>query len=225
KYTYAQVDELSNRFANSLAALGVKPGETVVSMLDNNVDAVIAWLAINKVCAVSVPVNTALRGEFLRHQIDDAGAAIIICEADYLPRISAVADRLSKARLILYRGKPAETGSGPVAIAALDDHRGSDVSAPRAQPQPGDLAALIYTSGTTGPSKGCMVGHNYMVHLARQQGRAAPTGRDDVLWTPLPLFHMNALCTGIISTMLVGGTIAFSPRFSVSGFWPEIERC
>src|SRR5690606_31397167 len=100
KYTYAEVEQLSNQLANSLAGLGVKPGETVVSMLDNNVDAVIAWLAINKICAVSVPVNTALRGEFLRHQIDDAGAAIIICEPDYLPRITAIAERLTKAKLI-----------------------------------------------------------------------------------------------------------------------------
>src|SRR5690606_12837728 len=215
---------LSNRLANSLAGLGVKPGETVVSMLDNNVDAVITWLAINKICAVSVPVNTALRGEFLRHQIDDAGATIIICEPDYLPRITAIAERLPKAKLILYRGKPEEIPACPVAIAPLDEHRGNDASAPAMQPQPGALAALIYTSGTTGPSKGCMVGHNYMVHLAKQQSRAAPTKHDDILWTPLPLFHMNALCTGIISTMLVGGTIAFSSRFSVSGFWPEMER-
>ena len=73
-YTYSDVDRLSTRLAHSFEALGVRAGQTVVTMLGNNIDAVVCWLAINKLRAVSVPVNTALRGEFLRHQIADAGA-------------------------------------------------------------------------------------------------------------------------------------------------------
>ena len=45
-------------------------------MLDNNIGAVLCWLAINNLCAVSVPINTALKGEFLRHQIADAAAPL-----------------------------------------------------------------------------------------------------------------------------------------------------
>src|SRR5690606_36454726 len=103
-YTYAEVDSLSTRMAHSLAALGVKPGQTVLTMLDNNIDAVICWLAINKLCAVSVPINTALKGEFLRHQIADTGTQLIICEADYLQRLIPLADQLTEVTQILYRG-------------------------------------------------------------------------------------------------------------------------
>ena len=56
-YTYGDVDRLSTRMAHALAELNVRAGETVVTMLDNNVDAVISWLAINKLCAISVPVS------------------------------------------------------------------------------------------------------------------------------------------------------------------------
>ncbi|MDB5424862.1 MAG: putative AMP-dependent synthetase and ligase [Phenylobacterium sp.] len=223
-HTYREVDLASTRLAHALTALGVKAGHTVVTMLDNNVDAVLTWLAANKISAVSVPVNTALRGEFLRHQIADASAAIVICEADYLPRVAAVADRLPEVKLVLHRGALAEAVDCPIPVARLDDHRGTDESPIPVPGNPSALAALIYTAGTTGPSKGCMLSTNYMCNLARQQLRAAPAGPDDVLWTPLPLFHLNALSTGIISTMMVTGTIAFSPRFSVSGFWPDIER-
>ena len=65
-YTYAEVDSLSTKMANALAALNVQAGETVLTMLDNNIDAVVCWLAINKLRAVSVPINTALKGEFLK---------------------------------------------------------------------------------------------------------------------------------------------------------------
>lgn len=225
RYTYGDVDRLTNQFGHSVVALGVEPGQTVLTMFNNNVDAVVAWLGINKARAVSVPVNTALRGEFLRHQISDSSAAVVACEAEYLERIVAIADKLPEMKVILYRGTLPIVPEVPgVRIEAFEEHRGSDATPFEQLPQPQDLAGLIYTSGTTGPSKGCMLSHNYMCNLARLQLAAAPARPDDVVWTPLPLFHFNAIATGIISTMMVGASIAISPRFSVSGFWPEIER-
>src|ERR1700757_1815049 len=154
-YSYADVDRLSTRLAHSLASLGVQAGQTVVTMLDNNVDAVISWLAVNKLCAVSVPINTALRGEFLRHQIADAGAPLVISEADYLDRIAAVAAQLSEVKQVLYRSTDAgaaavtATTCGPLPLAPLDAHRGHDDTPFERKPKPWDLASLIYTSGTT----------------------------------------------------------------------------
>jgi crotonobetaine/carnitine-CoA ligase len=224
RYSYAEFDRLSNRFAHALLALGVRAGATVVTMLDNNIDAVAAWFAINKIQAISVPINTALRGEFLRHQIDDAAGAIVICEADYHARIAAVADRLPHVKLILCRGTQPGDASSPITVADLDAHRGLDESSLPVMPGPGDLSCIIYTSGTTGPAKGSMQSYNYMCNLARQRLRANPASAEDITFTPMPLFHNNALTTGVIGTILSGGGIAIAPRFSVSGFWPEIER-
>lgn len=223
-YTYKQVDQLSTRLANSLSALGVLAGQTVVTMLDNNIDAVITWLAISKLCAVHVPINTALRGDFLRHQIADAGAPLVICEASYVERIALVADQLREVKQVLHRGSTPVTSCGALPLAPLDAHRGSDDTALARKPNPWDLASLIYTSGTTGPSKGCMISYNFMCNLARLQLRAGPATAKDVTITPLPLFHMNALAVGIISNILVGARVAIIPRFSVSNFWPEVER-
>ncbi|WP_121142840.1 ATP-dependent acyl-CoA ligase [Pseudomonas aeruginosa] len=223
-YTYAEVDSLSTRMAHALATLGVKPGETVLTMLDNNIDAVVCWLAINKLRAVSVPINTALKGEFLRHQIADTGTHLVICEADYLPRILPLADQLSEVSQILYRGERTEPASCRIPVTALDDFRGEDDTPFTSKPQPSDLACLIYTSGTTGPSKGCMISYNFMCNLARLQLRAGPANENDVTITPLPLFHMNALCVSIIASILVGARAAILPRFSVSNFWQEVER-
>ena len=223
-YTYREVDQLSTRLANSLAALGIQPGQTVVTMLDNNIDAVISWLAINKLCAVSVPVNTALRGEFLRHQIADASAPLVICEADYVERIGALAAQLPDVKLVLQRGSAGASSCGGLQLAPLDLHRGTDDTPLARKPNPWDLACLMYTSGTTGPSKGCMISYNFQCNLARLQLRSGPATADDITITPLPLYHQNALVVGIISNILVGARVAFVPRFSVSNFWPEVER-
>jgi crotonobetaine/carnitine-CoA ligase len=89
---------------------------------------------------------------------------------------------------------------------------------------PSDLGTFIYTGGTTGLSKGCMLSHNYHEVLSRQIGRCWERTADDVVWTPLPMFHFNALVTAIIGPLIFGGRGAISGKFSVSGFWPEMNR-
>jgi crotonobetaine/carnitine-CoA ligase len=206
-HTYGEVDRLSTRLAHEFAALGVQAGQTVVTMLDNNIEAVLCWFAINKLCAVSVPINTALKGEFLRHQIADAGAALVICEVNYIERIAAISDGLPDVHQVLARGTPSQTTCGSLPLSSLDDHRGHDDSAFERKPNPWDLACLIYTSGTTGPSKGCMISYNYMCNLARLQLRAGPANENDITITPLPLFHMNAMCVGVLASILVGARV------------------
>lgn len=224
QYTYGEVDRSTNRLARSLQQLGVAAGDTVTTMFDNNIDGILTWLAINKLGAISVPLNTALRGEFLRHQVADAKAAIVLCEGEYAERIAAVSADLPELDLILHRGtleRPPTAGS---TIAPLDDHRGDDERPLELDVDPAALACIIYTSGTTGPSKGCMISHNYIRNLARQKLRSAPATAEDITFTPLPLFHLNAIASGVTATIVSQGRIAFAPRFSVSQFWPEIER-
>tara|TARA_R110000796_G_scaffold241592_3_gene363313 strand:- start:14834 stop:16465 length:1632 start_codon:yes stop_codon:yes gene_type:complete len=223
-YTYSEIDSISTMMAHSLSSLGVCAGQTVVSMLDNNIDAVVSWLAINKLNAVSVPINTALRGEFLRHQIADADTQLVICEAAYMDRITAVCEQLPALKRILHREALQASVDGPITVEPLDQYRDNKTTPIPSKPKPSDLSCLIYTSGTTGPSKGCMVSYNFMCNLARLQLRAGPATANDVTITPLPLFHMNALCVTIIASVLVGARAAILPRFSVSNFWPEVER-
>src|SRR6266404_660151 len=79
-YSYSEIDRESDRLAQGLKKLGVESGECVASILDNTVEAVLALLAICKLGAVSVPVNTGYKGEFLRHQLSDSRAKIVIAE-------------------------------------------------------------------------------------------------------------------------------------------------
>jgi crotonobetaine/carnitine-CoA ligase len=149
---------------------------------------------------------------------------VVIAEGDYAPRIAAIADDLPELRTLLHRGALKQPLDMAQQVAALDSHRGNNTTPFEAKPDPADLAMLVYTSGTTGPSKGCMIPYNYMCNLARLQLRAGPASAEDVTFTPLPLFHLNAVCVGVVATILVGSRLAVAPRFSVSGFWPEIER-
>jgi len=69
-----------------------------------------------------------------------------------------------------------------------------------------------------------MLSHNYVVGMSMQIARAWQRKADDIVWTPLPLFHLNALSICVVGTLVIGGQASIARRFSVSGFWPEIQR-
>jgi carnitine-CoA ligase len=213
--------------AGALAALGVQPGDRVATLLDNSLDAVLVWLGANLLGAVEVPVNTAYRGEFLRHQLADAGAAVVVSEAALAGRVSEVAAGLPALCHLVVRGDDGE----PPGVPGASVHRLADLAGAGAVPpsldaavSPSDLAMLVYTSGTTGPSKGCMLSHRYVVEAGRRLAQVLGMGADSVLYTPNPLFHVNARFIAVIGTLIMGSRAALDTRFSVSRFWGEINR-
>jgi crotonobetaine/carnitine-CoA ligase len=224
-YTYAEMDRRSTRLANGLQARGVKRGDRVCSVLDSNVDAVSLWLAVNKLGGINVPVNTAYKGEFLRHQFADAGAAVLVCEADYATRVLDVEDGLPEAQRLLVRDDETELPTARrLGVERLSAAYAADETPVPDLNRPADLCMLIFTGGTTGPSKGCMISHNYACNLARQVLKREERDEHTINWTPLPFFHMNAVAGSILSCMMVGARVAVFPRFSVSKFWDDIER-
>ena len=104
------------------------------------------------------------------------------------------------------------------------DRVAAATGAPPPDVRPSDLATFIYTGGTTGPSKGCMLSHRYHEVLSRQIGICWRRTADDVVWTPLPMYHFNAIVTAILGPLIYGGRAAIEHRFSVSRFWPEMNR-
>ena len=227
-YTLADIERESNRMARGLDAQGVEPGDRILTLLDNSIDSLVSWFAINKLGAVLVPLNTGLQGEFLRRPIEDSGATMIIVEAQYLDRISELAGQLVTLHTVLFRGdinassKHSMKQHANFKVQPLDNVRAQNEEPFADRNKPEDLAMIVYTSGTTGVSKGCMLSHNFICNIGRMGGRAIGYRDDDVIWTALPLFHINAM-GNFLSSLMVGATIVFADRFSVSGFWPAIE--
>ncbi len=222
-HSYEETYQDVRRLAAGLWDLGVGKGQTVATVLDNSYDAVLAWFAINFLGAISVPVNTAYKGEFLRHQIADCGAEIVIAESAYIARLQDISEGLPQVRCVVERGAGSDLSAvSGKKIVPLSACFGEAAAAPEIEIKPSDLCMLIYTAGTTGPSKGCMISHNYACNLARQGTRTRQP--EDIVWTALPLFHFNATAGATLGTALIGATLCIYPRFSLSKFWPEIER-
>jgi crotonobetaine/carnitine-CoA ligase len=222
--TFRDMWQRAAGLAGGLRAAGVAPGETVVSVLDNSEDALSVWFAANMVGAIWVPVNTALRGEFLRHVISDSGARVVFCEADLLTRITEIATGIPEVKLVLVRGRISteyETGFG---IAAIEDYRIEPADEGWHRDSSDALSMLIYTGGTTGPSKGCTVSHGFVHNVTRRYLQCTGRTAAEVDWSPLPMFHLNIVAQTILGSVLLRGRAAVSGKFSLSRFWPEIKR-
>src|SRR6478736_10055161 len=84
--TAREMDRAANRAANGLSGLGVGRGDRVATLLENSAEQVISFFAALKLGAIQVPINTAYKGEFLRHQLADSGAKVFVVQGDFASR-------------------------------------------------------------------------------------------------------------------------------------------
>jgi crotonobetaine/carnitine-CoA ligase len=222
--TYEEVDTTANRVAAGLASQGVDRGDHVAVMLPNSADFVHVIFALARLGAVAVPVNTAYKGDLLRHVLDTSDATALVVDGGYLDHVAAVARRLPDLRFMAVRAEerlPLDTLGIPlVPFSSLLQH-GADP--PRADVSFSDLQAIMYTSGTTGRSKGAMVPHSLALVCALDSLRFV-SGGSRTIYCPLPLFHAAGLWDGMMSALLSGASIAIVERFSASRFWDDARR-
>jgi crotonobetaine/carnitine-CoA ligase len=86
------------------------------------------------------------------------------------------------------------------------------------------IASYMHTSGTTGLPKFCAQSHGYFIRLAAAMAGALDLGPADRVLAPLPLFHINPMGYGIITSLLTGADALSVRRFSASGLWPAVLR-
>jgi crotonobetaine/carnitine-CoA ligase len=222
-HTYAESYQEIMRIARGLREMGVQPGDTVTMMLDNSADAVFMWHAIIQIGAISVAINTALKGDFLVNVVADAASSVFIGEAEYIERLTKVAENVPNIDRVVYRGG-AEIDGGCFSAKPFDEIRLDGDEIERVNAKPGDVCSLVYTGGTTGPSKGCMMSQNYLIQNAIQNNLLVARREGETSWNCLPIYHANLVETGILGPMVQGATSSIGTKFSLSGFWPAIKE-
>jgi carnitine-CoA ligase len=222
RITYGQLNERSNRIANGLSKLGIRPRDGIAIMMPNRPEWLYVFCATQKLGTYSVPVNIALKGEGLEYILNHSEAKALFISADLVPALLEIREKLPAiAHLIVDTVEaPAEFAMPPRATT-LAELMKAPVDEPNVPLDPGAIASLLYTSGTTGLPKG-------VVFRYRGLGMFATGGMGyqpgDILYTCLPLFHANALFLSVIRGLVGGYQVALGRRFSASRFWSDIRR-
>ena len=221
--TYRQADRRINSIAHALRSLGVARGDRVAIMLPNRIDYPLIWLALAKIGAAHVPVNTRYTPREIAYVTGDSGASLAIVDAQFIDtflRMEVRPAALPDSCVLVVGGQPPGATIGFDAVVAS----APDTPAPDAHVAPDDLMNIQYTSGTTGFPKGCMLSHDYWMTLA-QSALAWDGERVQRLMTAQPFFYMDPQWH-VLKTMLAGGTLFMAPQLSASRFigWVKQHR-
>jgi long-chain acyl-CoA synthetase len=235
KVTYSELERLSDVCAAAFASLGVRRGDRVALLLPNCPQFFIAQFGAWKLGAIVAPLNPIYTEHELEGPLRDHGVETIVTMTRFYARVKHVQPRTRLRRVIATNIKEhfppllrvlftllREKHEGDRVTLAPGDHdfahlllinRGRRPEG--AGPGAADPAVLLMSGGTTGTPKGVLGTHSAYVHAGLQikaWNAAALRGHEDVLFLPLPMFHVYGN-VGVQALALVNqGAIALVPN-------------
>ncbi|MBN8960265.1 MAG: AMP-binding protein [Rhizobiales bacterium] len=213
--TFEETDARIRQLAGMLIAASVRKGDRVVIFAPNSLTPIHAWMAINFIGAVDVPINPSLRGLPLEHAINLTQAKLIFAEDSCLPALHECEARLDTTDVLFFAGpsavQPPPTFARlrvrPLTALSASADIGIEAAAP------GDLASIMLTSGTSGPSKGVMISHAQAFIAAQQVVDGLRLGADDIHYCCQPLFHMSPRYFAVYAGLLAGTRVWIDRAF------------
>ncbi len=232
--TYRQLNELSDRMAAALAALGVKKGDRVAIFMPNIPQFIITFYGILKAGGVVVASNPTYTEPELAHQLSDSGAVAIVCMSRFyatvqqvLPKtniktviVTNIKDYMSPLLRTLF-GLTKEKKSGDrVQLAPghlwFTDVIGKYTAAqrPKVTVTSEDKALFQYSGGTTGVPKAAVALHRNLVANSVQIRAWIADCREgkEVMLAAIPLFHVYGMVVGMIAAVQMAASIVVVPN-------------
>jgi long-chain acyl-CoA synthetase len=209
RFSFLEIDRLSNRLGNSLRELGVGKGDRVSIYSQNSWEWIIGYYGTLKIGAVVNPVNVMLTPEEVLYVVNDCGASALLTSPDKAPSVIGILKEAKTLRNVVVYGEEAPSPAipfGRLLEKGAEELRPEEVS-------PLDLSTIGYTSGTTGHPKGAMLTHRGVLLNSKLTANTHMKTHEDVVVTSLPTAHVygNVVMNG---TFLTGGTLVLIQRFS-----------
>jgi len=222
KWTYDRLNREVNRFANSIAQMGVKKGHRVAIMSHNCPQYLITFLGLAKIGAVITPLNFALREKEIEYIVNHSEAEVFIVE-DILIPVCKKSDLKNVKTFVCINLSGSPVPKDILDFSSLLAQKISD-SEPEVQINADDMAALLYTSGTESAPKGVMGTHlNYysvLLSLAADVGLRS----DDIFLVATPLFHVAALTYQALGMLAFGGTVVLMYKLDIDEIIDQIQK-
>ena len=248
KLTYAELDDLADRFAAALQQLGVKKGDRVAIYTANSPQFVIGYYGALKAGAIVVSFNPLYAAREVEHQLKDSGAETILVMSRFYPIVKQVRARTALKNVIVTNIKEYFPPFLKVLFTLLKEKKGGDrqdisgdantywlqdlLNKAPAKPQPvevvpSDTACFLYTGGTTGVPKGAELTHSNLMANAVACRHWLHDIQDtkEVVLTALPLYHSYAMTTCMnLSVYAAGGMLLIANPRDIPGLMKSISK-
>ncbi|WP_295652885.1 class I adenylate-forming enzyme family protein [uncultured Dietzia sp.] len=200
--SFRELDDRVQAVASRFREMGVSRGDVIAVMLPNRSELVLTIFAAWHLGAAATPINPNFTSAEADHQINDAGAALVV-----------------------NAGPDAPTGGRPaIGVDELEAAAGTGVTIEPVALRGDDLALVIYTSGSTGRPKGVMLTHSNAAAMSGSMADVMAMTAEDHCLLVLPLFHVNALMVSLLAPLRVGAQLSIVGTFSASTFFDRVEQ-
>ena len=206
-FTFADLKEKIHRLAGGLAARDVGPGTVVGLMAPNIPEYAIVFHGVAVAGAAVTTINPSYGPEEVSHQLNDAGASIIVTVPAFVDTALAAIKDTGVKEVVVIGDAPANTTPLDALYAEPIDQVPVDLTS--------HTVVLPYSSGTTGLPKGVMLTHRNLVANIEQVRHAIRYQDNETALAALPFFHiygMQVLMNGLLANAVTTVTM---PRFDM----------
>lgn len=203
--TYDELARRVNRFASSLASLGLRAEDRVMICMLDTVDWPVAFLGAIKAGVVPVAANTLLKPRDYEYMLRDSRARVLFVSQALLANFDGLGAKVPTLERVIVSGAPSRTDSARDAFTGLLESV-SDAfdAAPTVADEP---CFWLYSSGSTGEPKGTVHVHSSLIQTAELYARPVLGIReDDLVFSAAKLFFAYGLGNGLTFPMAAGAT-------------------
>jgi citronellyl-CoA synthetase len=228
-WTYSEINNTANILAHKLIEDGISHGDKVILFMENRPSYVSTILALNKIGAIGVLINTSLKGEPLIHCINSSDSKKCIFGAELSEPLEGVLSSINiTAKSDIYWVQDLPNGNCPewaTDINKILDLSKTDNLSETNNVSAKDIAFYIFTSGTTGVPKAALFPNVKIVASSTNITRGGyRMNSEDCLYNCLPLYHSTGMMLGLCACIHVGASTFIKRKFSASSFWKEVKK-
>src|ERR1700761_6831999 len=240
RHPYRDLQEWSRQLARGLYGIGVRPGDRVALVIDNQPEFVAVKLAVARLGAVAVPVNFSYRADELATVLNGSQASVLISidaaiGVDQLATLDelvpgwvdgATSDRVPHLRrvvLVSNERRPA----APDLRGLLDRAAGLPETGLRRLEDavaPDSPCDIVFTSGTSGYPLGAVLTHDMVLRSAYGSASHRAFGDGWRIGFSLPLYHVFGYVEGLLASMFAGGAIVPHPVFNPRSILAAVQQ-
>ena len=219
--TYNDVFTKSLQTATLLSKAGISKGKRVALMMENSDTFLFIWLAISRLEAVMIPVNTQYKSLGLRHILSDSKADAIIYDNTFREQTESALEVLDQCHIQLVNNADDESEN---AININDD---LSLFGGPFNPLKTDVSIVYYSAGTLGPPKGAVYSNERLLNNMDSVFDMMHPGKNDIIGISYPFYHYFAQICGIASVLLSGSSMMIAKCIDYWQDYPEeiISRC
>lgn len=226
KFTFLELNQLANQFANLLHEFNIEKGDRVFFFLSRVPELYFGFLGTLKRGAIAGTMFAAFGPQAIEDRLENSQAQILVTEPELFSRVEKAAPNLPHLKIILVTGEPQKVenlkihGKKVLSFTELLQKMPNHYKTRMMDPE--DPAFMLYTSGTTGKPKGVVHVHKAIIHEHISAKYVLDLRDDDIYWCTADPGWVTGIAYEILGSWSNGSsTVVTNGRFD-PGEWYKI---